>query len=83
MFTKLIENFKKLDKIAFKIMKYGLKFCFFICILSVIILFTYATSFPSPIIYYIGLNLLKLSLIFGIESIICGFVVDGIKNQLV
>ena len=80
---KIINNFKSLDKITYKIMKYGLTFCFAVCISSVLILFTYDFAFPSPFMYYIGINLFKLSLIFGIEFIVCGFVVDGIKKQLI
>lgn len=80
---KIINIFKSLDKITFKIIKYGLTFCFAICILSVLILFTYDFAFPSPFMYYIGINLFKLSLIFGIEFIVCGFVVDGIKKQMI
>ena len=83
MFNKLLEIFKNLDKKAFTIMKHGLEFCFAVCILSVSILFTYNFTLQSPFIYYIGISLFKLSLIFGIEFIICGFVVDGIKKQLV
>lgn len=83
MLKKVLDNFKHLDKITSKIMKYGLVFCFVTCILSVLILFTYDYAFPSPFMFYIGINLFKLSLIFGIEFIICGFVVDGIKKQLI
>lgn len=83
MLKKILDNFKHLDKITFKIMKNGLAFCFAICILSVLILFTYDFTFPSPFMYYIGINLFKLSLIFGIEFIVCGFVVDGIKKQMI
>lgn len=83
MFKKVFDNFKNLDKLTYKIMNNGLKFCFVICIMSVFILFTYHFAIPSPLVYYIGLNLFKLSLIFGIEFIICGFVVDGIKKQLI
>lgn len=83
MLKKIINNFNQLERIAFRIMKYGLTFCFIICIVSVLILFTYDFAFPSPFMYYIGINLFKLSLIFGIEFIVCGFVVDGIKKQLI
>ncbi len=83
MLKDILNNFKHLDKITFKIMKHGLTFCFLICILSVLILFTYDFAFPSPFMYYIGINLFKLSLIFGIEFIICGFIVDGIKKELI
>lgn len=83
MLKKIFDNFKNLDKLTFKIMNNGLKFCFVLCIMSVFILFTYHFAFASPLVYYIGLNLFKLSLILGIEFIICGFVVDGIKKQLI
>lgn len=83
MFKKIFDNLKNLDKKTFKIMNYGLKFCFAICIIAVLILFTYISNFTSPFIYYIGINLFRLSLIFGIEFIVCGFVVDGIKKQLI
>lgn len=83
MFKKVFDNFKNLDKLTFRIMNYGLIFCFTICILSVLILLTYNFAFSSPFMYYIGINLFKLSLIFGIEFVICGFVVDGIKKQLI
>ncbi len=83
MLKKILYSFKHLDKITFKIMKYGLIFCFAVCMLSTLILFTYDFAFPSPFMYYIGINLFKLSLIFGIEFIVCGFVVDGIKKQLI
>ena len=83
MFKKLLDNFKNLDKKTSKIMNYGLKFCFGICIIDVFILFTYVCDFASPFIYHLGINLFRLSLIFGIEFVVCGFVVDGIKKQVI
>ena len=83
MLKKVCENFKNLDKLTYKIMNNGLKFCFIVCLLSVFILFTYNSSFSSPYLYYIGINLFKNSLIFGLEFIVCGFVVDSIKKQLI
>ena len=83
MFKKILDNFKSLDKLTFKIMNYGLKFCFAICVLSVLILLTYNLAFVSPFMFYIGIKLFKISLIFGIEFVVCGFVVDGIKKQLI
>lgn len=83
MLKNLIDIFKNLDKLTFKIMKYGFRFCSFICILSVLILATYNLNILSPIMYYIGINLFELSIIFGIEFIVCGLVVDGIKKQLI
>lgn len=79
----IINSFKTLDKLTYKIMRYGLKVCFIICIVSTIILLTYQTIFLSPTLYYIGLSLFRLSLIFSIEFIICGLVVDSIKKQII
>ncbi len=83
MYKKLIDTFKNLDQLTFKIMRYGLKFCFGICILSTIILITYNLSILSPFMYYIGISLFRISIIFGIEFIVCGLVVDSIKKQLI
>lgn len=83
MFKKVSNYFKNLDKKTSKIMRYGLKFCFGICIIAVFILFTYMCDLASPFIYYLGINLFRLSLILGIEFIVCGFVIDGIKKQLI
>ena len=34
-------------------------------------------------LFYVGFVLFRLSLIFGIEFVICGIVVDGIKKQII
>ena len=83
MLKKVEETFKNLDKITSKIMKKGLKFCFGICLIASIILITYNMLKLSPFTYYIGISLLRLSIIFSTEFIICGLVVDGIKKQLI
>ena len=83
MLKKFSKVFKNLDKLTYKIMYNGLKFCFVICILSVLILLAYSFAFTSPSMFYIGINLFKLSLIFAIEFVVCGFVVDSIKKQLI
>lgn len=83
MINNFIKNFKNLDKLAIKIIKTGLKFCCILCIISLSILITYNLSITTPILYSIGFILFKLSLIFGVEFIICGFVADKIKNQLI
>ena len=48
MLEKLFNIFKELDKLTFKIMTYGLKFCFAICVFSVLILVTYSLFVFSP-----------------------------------
>ena len=83
MFKKIFEIYKDFEKITRKILMGGLEFCFALCILSVSFLVTYNLFVPSPMVYYIGICLFRLSLIFGIEFIVCGFVTDGIKKQLI
>ena len=80
---KIIKNsYKNLDKLAKVIMKQGLRFCSSLGMIALIILVTYNLSFTIPILYSIGLILFKLSLIFGVEFIICGFATDRIKKQI-
>lgn len=83
MFKKILESYKGFDKITCKILKSGLLFCLSLAIVSIAILLTYNLNGHSPLLYNIGMILFKLSLIFGIEFVICSFVSDGIKKQLI
>lgn len=83
MIKNIINDFKNLDKVDKKIMKNGLKFCSILGIIALIILITYNLSFTIPILYSVGFILFKLSLIFGVEFIICGLVVDKIKAGVI
>lgn len=83
MVKKIVNSFKNLEKLTYKIMQNGFKFCFILCMISISILFTYELAFAAPFLYHIGISLFRLSLIFGTEFIICGFVVDGIKKQII
>ncbi len=82
MINKIIDVYKHFDKVTNSILKNGLIFCSFMCLISLIILSTYLFS-KSLFLYNIGIAIFKLSIIFSIEFIICGFVVDGIKKQLI
>lgn len=83
MIKNIINNFKNLDKSTKVIMKNGLSFCSIIGIIALVILVTYNLSFTTPILFSIGFILFKLSLIFGVEFIICGLVVDKIKAGVI
>ena len=83
MIKKIITYYKNLDKSTYKILYKGLEFCFLLGLVSALILFSYMLFFKTPFLYYIGINLFKLSLVFSVEFIICGFVVDNIKKQLI
>jgi len=81
MIKKIKEAFFSLDKLTLKIMKSGFKFCLIISIISSLILLIYQCYNTLPILYYIGLGIFKLSLVFYIEFIICGFAVDFISQH--
>lgn len=83
MLKSIINNFKNLDSITYKIMKKGFIFCFILYIISCLILFFYNTIPLSPFVYYIGISIFKLSSYFLVEFIICGFVVDSIKKEII
>ena len=82
MLNNIINSFNNLDNLVKQIMKIGLNFCSILGMISLIILVTYNLSFTIPIVFTIGLILFKLSLIFGVEFIICGFAADRIKKQI-
>lgn len=83
MIKKILEYYKNLEKLTFKILKRGLKFCFTLCILSICILLSYATIFAIPFLFHIGLSLFRLSIVFSIEFLVCALVVDSIKKQAI
>lgn len=82
MFKFIREKLKNLESLVKKIMKYGFYFSFFLCFVSSSILFTYETFYAIPDLYYIGLSLFKMSLIFAISFFICALAIDTIKKQI-
>ena len=82
MIKNIFSYFNKLDKKVKTIMKYGLYFCSILGVISLILLATYNLSISTPFLYIVGLSLFKISLIFGVEFIICGFAADKVKSQL-
>ena len=81
--NKIKNSLKIFDNSAKHIMKNGLRFCSVLGIIALLILITYNLSFTNPIVFSIGFILFKLSLTFGVEFIICGFVVDKIKAGII
>ena len=77
---KIIDLFKNVNKKILKIMKRGLQFSFFICILATAVLVTYLLFYPNSFLYFLGLNSFRIGIIIGIEFIICGLSVDAIKS---
>lgn len=81
--NKIEKTFIDLDKLTKKIITNGLRFCSVIGIIALSILLTYNLSITIPFLFNLGFLLFKLSMIFAVEFIICGIVVDSIKKQLI
>ncbi len=77
---KIFFELKNLDKDTFKIMRYGLLFCGLVALASVAVLLTYI-FLGSNFFYHLGLSLMKSSIIFSVEFVICGIVVDFIRKR--
>lgn len=80
MINYLKKSFLNLNKKTKQILKSGWKFCLIICIISLFFLITYNIFVHNPLFYKLGISLFKLSMIFAIEFLICGYVVDSIKK---
>lgn len=80
MIKKLIDKFNSMDLKVKKILKYGIYFSMFVCIISTILLITYHINLNIDL-YYIGLSVFKLGLFLLVEFIICAFAIDTIKKQ--
>ena len=74
---------KKLDNKTKIIMKYCFISAFIVSIVSSIILYTYQNFYSSPDLYYIGLQVFKISLTIAVSSFVCGFAVDTIKREII
>ena len=83
MLRKIYTYYKTLDKTTYKILYKGLEFCLLLASFSAFILLSYILFFKIPLIYYIGINLFRLSLVFSVEFIICSFIVDNIQKQII
>ena len=81
--VNIFSKIKSLENKTKKIMKYGFISAFIVLILSATILYTYINYYPSPDLYYIGLQVFKIGLIIGISSFVCGFAIDTIKKELI
>ena len=82
MLNTLFNNIKNLNIKIKKIMETGFCFSLIVCLLSILILYTYHKTHYSPIMYTIGTILFKTSLMFFASFIICGIVFNKlIENE--
>ena len=78
--NKFFLELKNLDKDTYKIIKYGLLFSGLVCLSAICILLIYIFLGIS-FFYHLGLSLLQSSFTFAVEFIVCGIIVDFIKNK--
>lgn len=77
----LINRIKNLDKKVLKIMHIGFTFCFILCIISTLSLFTYETFYSIPTLFYSGISLFRTSLMLACMFFACAIGFDTIKNR--
>ena len=73
--------FNNIDYTALKIMKAGLKVCFWVMFLSILILSVFLHT-HSIFLFNFGLSIFKLSTYLSVEFIVCGLMADKIKKQI-
>lgn len=77
---KIYSGLKNLDKVTYKIIKYGLLFSTFVGIIATTFLCSYIIL-GVTFFYYLGITLIKASFFLAVEFIVCGIIVDSIKKQ--
>ena len=82
MLKRLFDIYKNFENPTNYILRAGLKICCLLCIFSLIILITYIIS-QFLILFYIGISIFRISIIFAIEFVVCSFVVDGITKNYI
>lgn len=75
-----ITTYKKLDSSISKVCNNGLKFCFLLSLIATLVLCVYL-SIHNPILFYMGLSLIKSALFFMVFFIICAIAIDTIKKD--
>lgn len=82
MAQKFYNYYLKLNIKIKKIMKLGFTFSMFVLIISGLILCTYELFYSSPILYYVGLSLFKLSLIYFVTFLCFGFAFNKMIEEM-
>lgn len=82
MFEHINYYYSKLDNKIKIIMHYGFIFSFVLMIISCFVLFTYLFFYNSPILFYIGLSIFKLGLVYFIAFFCFGFAFNKIMEEI-
>ena len=83
MKNKINNIINNLDFKTKVIIKNGFKFCTFLCAISLFLLVTYIFWFSIPLVFNIGIMIFEMSLLFSVEFLVCGIVVDSLKKRLI
>lgn len=83
MKNKINDIINNLDFKTKVIIKNGFKFCTFLCAISLFLLVTYIFWFSIPLVFNIGIMIFEMSLLFSVEFLVCGIVVDSLKKRLI
>ena len=83
MKNKINNIINNLDFKTKVIIKNGFKFCTFLCAISLFLLVTYIFWFSIPWVFNIGIMIFEMSLLFSVEFLVCGIVVDSLKKRLI
>ena len=82
MIQKLIQRIKGIDQSILKIVRRGSVFSLYLGLFASLLLLSYCLFYPTPMLFYTGLSLIKTSLFFFVQFIACGFAFDIIKKQM-
>ncbi len=82
MLETIKKSFTNIDLKIRKIMQNGLRFSLVVALFGTLILSCYISSLHSAIIYYIGIEIIHLSISFFASFVAVGFAIDKIKKDL-
>ena len=77
---KFIEDIKSIDNSIVKIMHYGFRFSFILCLIATYVLFLYILKPFSHILFDIGYLSFKCSLMFFVSFFVGALTTDKIKK---
>ena len=82
MLENIKNTIKNFDLKVKKIMVNGLRFSLIVALIGTLILSYYISVFPSNSIYYIGKEIVHLSISFAASFLVSAFAIDRIKKDL-
>lgn len=78
----ILHILQEIDKPVKELVKKGFHFCFFILLFSSILLFTYECFYTEPNLYYIGLSIFKMGVIYMATFLGFGVAFNELRHEL-